>query len=132
MVDINVVVSALLFPSSVPNQALQKALQTSEILMSFPVWSELEDVMNRPKFNRYISAKDRKEFLQDFYHLITPFNKITEKFTDCRDSKDNKYLELAVCGKADYIITGDSDLLILSPFRSIAIVKPETFVTVVD
>ncbi len=45
----------------------------------------------------------------------------------CRDSKDNKYLELAVSGKAESIITGDKDLLILHPFQSINIVTVNDF-----
>ena len=46
---------------------------------------------------------------------------------DCRDAKDNKYLELAVNGSATHIITGDADLLVMNPFRGIAIVAPQEF-----
>ncbi len=42
-----------------------------------------------------------------------------EEITDCRDAKDNEFLELAVSGKADCIISGDDDLLVLDPFRGI-------------
>lgn len=45
----------------------------------------------------------------------------------CRDPKDNKYLELAVNGQAESIITGDQDLLILHPFQSINIVTVNDF-----
>ena len=45
----------------------------------------------------------------------------------CRDAKDDKFLEVAVNGKADYLITGDRDLLVLHPFREIQIVSPATF-----
>ena len=42
---------------------------------------------------------------------------IVERITACRDPTDDKFLELAVNGRADMIVTGDLDLLVLSPFR---------------
>jgi uncharacterized protein len=50
-----------------------------------------------------------------------------EQINECRDPKDNKYLELAVSGKAEAIVTGDTDLLVLHPFRDIQIVTPQEF-----
>lgn len=46
----------------------------------------------------------------------------------CRDPKDNKFLEVAVAGYADVIVTGDEDLWVLDPFEGIAIVQPAQFV----
>ena len=57
---------------------------------------------------------------------------VTNSITDCRDPKDNKFLELAVSDNATHIITGDSDLLTLHPFRGIVIVTPEDFVAAVQ
>jgi predicted nucleic acid-binding protein len=45
----------------------------------------------------------------------------------CRDPKDDKFLELAVHGRADLIVTGDQDLHTLNPFRGIAILTPNAF-----
>lgn len=53
---------------------------------------------------------------------------IAERIAVCRDPKDDKFLELAVNGKADVIVSGDADLLVLNPFRGITIVPPATFV----
>jgi putative PIN family toxin of toxin-antitoxin system len=53
---------------------------------------------------------------------------ITEPIVVCRDPKDDKFLELAVSGGADVIVSGDADLLVLDPFRGIAIVTPSVFV----
>jgi uncharacterized protein len=53
---------------------------------------------------------------------------ITERIAACRDPKDDKFLELAVNGRADLIVTGDADLLALDPFRGIPIVTPAAFV----
>lgn len=52
---------------------------------------------------------------------------ITEQIDECRDPSDNKFLELALCGNADVLVTGDNDLLVLNPFRGIAIVTPRDF-----
>jgi putative PIN family toxin of toxin-antitoxin system len=52
---------------------------------------------------------------------------ITERIAACRDPKDDKFLELAVNGKAEVIVSGDGDLLDLNPFRGIPIVTPATF-----
>jgi predicted nucleic acid-binding protein len=52
---------------------------------------------------------------------------IKESITICRDSKDDKFLELAISGKADFIITGDQDLLVLNPFRNIEIIAANEF-----
>jgi len=49
------------------------------------------------------------------------------QITACRDPKDNKFLELAIAGNATHIVSGDNDLLELSPFEQIQIVTPEAF-----
>ncbi len=54
---------------------------------------------------------------------------VTDVITACRDAKDNKFLEVAVSGRASHIITGDEDLLVLHPFRGIAVVAPQAFLT---
>lgn len=53
---------------------------------------------------------------------------IHRQINACRDEKDNKFLELAINGNADFIITGDNDLLVLNPFENIAIIKPDVFI----
>ena len=45
----------------------------------------------------------------------------------CRDPDDDKFLELAVSGNADYLVSGDDDLLALHPFREIPILRPAEF-----
>lgn len=50
------------------------------------------------------------------------------RIIDCRDPKDNKFLELAFAGKANCIVTGDKDLLVMHPFRGINIISPFDFI----
>ncbi|WP_449418742.1 putative toxin-antitoxin system toxin component, PIN family [Phormidium nigroviride] len=126
VVDTNVVVSAMLFPRSKPRQAFDRAINSGKMLISLSVRDELGEVISRAKFNRYTSEEKRQQF---FDHLIEEAEmvEITETITACRDPKDDKYLELAVNGNAGFIISGDNDLLILSPFQGILILNPEEF-----
>ena len=131
VVDVNVIVSALLFLNSNPRKTLDIIRKNHHILMSKSIFTELENVLNRPKFDRYITKNEREEFLQEFDKELV-FITITETITDCRDPKDNKYLEVAVSGKAQYLITGDQDLLVLNTFRGINIIKPEEFLSITE
>lgn len=87
---------------------------------------ELNTTLRREKFNRYLLEQERLAFLEHLVRVATIIE-ITVTITECRDPKDNKFLELAVSGKADYIITGDDDLLTLNPFREIRILTPRDF-----
>ena len=128
VLDTNVIVSAVLSPRSVPRQALDRAFLLGTVLVSNSILVEVDDVLRRPKFERYISEEKRLQFLAKFVGdaMIV---EVTEVVTDCRDSKDNKFLELGISGGAKYIISGDADLLVLDPFRGISIVTPQVFVS---
>jgi len=127
--DTNSVVSAALFADSVPARALMLALRLGTILMFQDLADELDDVLARPRFNRYSSLEERETFLDNLIHQ-TEWVQITERVRACRDPKDDKILELAVNGRANYIVTGDDDLLVMNPFRRVAIVSPADFLTV--
>ena len=79
----------------------------------------------RPKFDRYLSLASRARTLADFRETIL-IVAITEQVQECRDAKDDKFLELAA-GKADLILTGDQDLLMLHPWRGISIQTPASY-----
>ena len=123
--DNNVLVSAALL-GGVPRKAFDKLLDNGTVLVSIPVLLELADVLNRPKFDRYITHDERMRFLVGFLK-VAEMVEISETITACRDSKDNKLLELAVSGTADFLVTGDKDLLVLNPFRGIEIITPREF-----
>lgn len=126
VLDTGVVVSALLFPRSVPRQALDRAFAQGIVLASVATIDELDDVLRRPKFDRYIQENERLRFLAKFIR-DTSLIEVTDVVSECRDAKDNKFLELAVSGKTTCIISGDSDLLVLHPFRGIPIITPQEF-----
>ena len=126
VLDTNVVVSATLLPGSVPRRALDKGLDQGSILISIPVLLEIAEVLTREKFERYVTESERLRFLVALLKE-TELVEITEQIDVCRDPKDNKFLELAICGEADFIITGDDDLLDLDPFRGVRIITPRDF-----
>jgi predicted nucleic acid-binding protein len=73
-----------------------------------------------------VTAAEREEFLVAFVERAL-FVEPMEEVRACRDAKDDKFLELAVSGRAAYIISGDADLLVLHPFRDIAIMTAAEF-----
>lgn len=124
--DTNVVVSALLMKNSVARGALNKARVAGTILLSLDVIEELHDVLSRPAFDRYIDEEDRLKFLSLLIKEATLIE-IDETIKECRDPKDDKFLELAVNGNANIVVSGDKDLQVLHPFRNIPILSPREF-----
>ena len=126
VIDTNVIVSALLFQSSIARQSFDKALNNGYLLQSFETIDELDNVLRREKFNKYVIETERLQFLGELVaqgKLI----QIAEKVTECRDPKDDKFLELAINGSANFIVSGDQDLQVMHPFRDIPILSPMNF-----
>jgi putative PIN family toxin of toxin-antitoxin system len=119
VLDTNVVLSGLLFPGSAPSRALLKA-QTNKVLGSDETLLELVEVMGRARFDRYVERGIRQQLAAEY---MNGCEKIAVLFSirACRDPRDDKFLEVAVHGRADLIVSGDRDLLALNPFRGIAI-----------
>ncbi|HEY5869985.1 MAG TPA: putative toxin-antitoxin system toxin component, PIN family [Candidatus Tectomicrobia bacterium] len=124
--DTNTLVSSALFESSKPGQALRLALRRGRVLLSSSTLAELAEVLQREKFTRYVTAAEREAFLIAFVDRAL-FLEPSEEIRACRDAKDDKFLELAVSGRAAHIISGDEDLLVLHPFRNIAIMTVAEF-----
>ena len=124
--DTNTSVSGILWLHSTPAQALRFALSRGIILHSAETFSELERVLSRSKFDRYLPLALRLSFLADFKAKMTMLP-IHSDLQMCRDVDDNKFLNLALDGGADYLVTGDEDLLCLDPFSSCRIVNAADF-----
>jgi putative PIN family toxin of toxin-antitoxin system len=124
--DTNVLISAALIGDSKPAEAFRKGRATGEILMSVPSAAELNEVLGREKFERYITRDDRERFLAAIVRTAVLAD-VTEQIAVCRDPRDDKFLELAVSGQATCIVSSDDDLLALDPFRGIRILSVEQF-----
>ena len=102
-----------------------------KILFSVELIDELIEVLQRPKFKKYFTQNDIQEFVS-LIHSKVEWIDIKTHFNECRDPKDNFLLDLSVSGNADYLITGDDDLLILNPFHNIKIINYRKFKEVLN
>ncbi len=126
VVDTNVLISAALVKAGKPYQVVHWIVQHGVLLASEATFEEVATTLARPRFRKYLDAEDRLDYL-NFIHGNSRFIEVTEPITECRDPKDDMFLELAVGGQADYIISGDTDLLDMHPFRGIPIVRAADF-----
>lgn len=126
ILDTNTFLSAVLLPQSITRQAVDKAMEQGELLVSEATILEIMEVITRPKFDRYIPEVQRRMVLSLLLRRAR-FVIVTITITDCRDANDNKFLELAVAGAADVLLTGDNDLLELHPYGTTAIITPGEF-----
>ena len=110
----------------VPNAALAQALSSDEIALSISVYLEIADVMNRPRLARFIDADRRDDVMRALYGAGRWFEP-SEPVADCRDAKDNKYLELMLASGASILVSGDEDLLTLDPWRGKRILRPADY-----
>ena len=86
VLDTDVIVSAVLLPRSVPRQAMDLAFARGIVLASADTIGELDDVLPRPKFNRYLREEERLLFLAVFIRDAKVID-VTEKLTECSDPK---------------------------------------------
>ena len=129
VLDTNTVLSALLFNQSKLSQ-FRILWQSGKIIPfgSKATISELIRVLTYAKFK--LSSTEQQSLLNDYLAYIQTINNI-EKKTDpivCRDINDVMFLELAIAGKADYLITGDKDLLAVQQKFSFKIITPAAFI----
>lgn len=125
--DASALVGALLKPDSVPERALLLARTSEAVCLSAAVEAEIREVFARPKFRKYLTS-GRAERVLDLLTASAVWAVPTEAVTDCRDAKDNKYLELALATGASTIVASDDDLLALDPWRGVRIVSPADYV----
>ncbi|SNS02812.1 hypothetical protein SAMN06295967_102122 [Belliella buryatensis] len=98
------------------------------LIFSQELLEEFLMVSERPKFKRFFKKSDIKALLnqiETFGELI----RVESKINECRDPKDNFLLSLSVDGKADFLVTGDSDLLVLGKIEKTKIVSWAEFIS---
>lgn len=130
VVDANTVASAALKAESKPETALLFALIYDSLYLSEPVLDEIREVLSRPKFRRYVGEERLAEILALMLadaHFVTPMANVHA----CRDPADDKYLDLALAADAYAIVTGDHDLLSMSPWRGIRITNAAQYVALI-
>lgn len=126
VIDTNVPISGLLSTTSTPAQALEKAVTKAQLVATMETLRELIEKLHPPKFDRYVRRERRDALLERVASLVEIID-VLQPIRASRDPKDDKFLEAAVNGRADVIVTGDKDLLDLNPFRGFAIVNPADY-----
>ena len=130
VVDTNIFISAFLGSKNAKFLVKEILNEEFELIMSDAQLEEIQQVLLRPKFTKYILPAEVNEIILLLsMKIINPA--IYEKISDCRDIKDNMILEEAVYGNAQFVITGDEDLLVLNPYRWIKILNLKDFIKIV-
>ena len=131
ILDTNVLLSRLLLPDSITARAVRRLLDRAQAIVSEETLRELAETLSRPKFDPYVSLQDRQKFFELFAR-VAEWVPVTTTIRRCRDPNDDKFLELALDGNAGWIITGDKELLELSPFQSTLILTPSAALVLPD
>ncbi len=128
--DASTVISAALKADSIPERALRRAEDVDVLALSAAVDAEYTEVLSRPKFREAIPIPRRDALLRALREAAIWFSPAA-RVTDCRDPKDDKYLELALAAGAETIVSGDDDLLVLHPWRGVRILRPRDYLALV-
>ena len=127
VVDTNVLISAALRPVGTPRAVVDTIRQTGGVLLfANEPFQELHSRLLRPKFDRYVSQTVRLTYLVQLMGVSERVS-ITGAKLGCADPQDDMFLETAMVGEADCLITGDRHLLEMTPFRGISILTPAAF-----
>ncbi len=130
VIDTNILISAALSPDGTARKALEQVYQKFKIAQSNETYQELSTRIYKRKFDKYISDEERQDFL-NIVNKHSQFIEIKSKINICRDVEDNKFLELVKDSNAEFLITGDQDLLSLKTIAEYQnqIVTPREFLT---
>ena len=134
VVDTNVLVRAVIRPHGTVGPVLLR-LRHGDYTMLYAqsLLEELLDVLNRPRIrHKYGLTEEDIETVVGLILLRGEAVVPEQRISACRDPKDAKFLEVAVAGKGDVIVSGDKDLLALHPFAGIPILPPAAFLRMLD
>lgn len=135
VVDTNILVSRYLSPHGSSARVLD-CWQGGQfdLLASEPILQEYEKVMKyaRIRARHHLTDEDIGEIIEDLreFAVLTELQPGNRVDVVKQDPSDNMFLECAVAGGADYVVSGDDHLLALGEFRSIQILSPAAFLTV--
>ncbi|MFT5132315.1 MAG: putative PIN family toxin of toxin-antitoxin system [Gammaproteobacteria bacterium] len=125
VLDTNVLISAILFGGK-PREILSQIISGQiDCTLSIDILDELRDVLQRPKFG--FTTKQCIQIVEELHRTYNIIATTTKLRVDISDLDDKMILECAVQAKAGYIVSDDSDLTELHPFRKIKILTPSEY-----
>jgi len=130
ILDTNIWISYLI---SKRLRRIDDLLEESSVILIFSksLIEEFMEVAQRPKFSKYFTPTDLENLLS-LFDVFGELVEVTSSIDLCRDAKDNFLLALAKDGNADYLITGDEDLLIIKQFEDTQILTSAEFEVQLD
>lgn len=127
LLDTNVLISSALNLRGTPRGVIDAVRSANGVLLfSDETFAEIRTRLCRPKFDRYVDREGRELYLAQL-EAVSEWVAIVGAKLGCRDPDDDKLLETALMGNADCLVTGDSDLLAMSPFHDIPVLTPTEF-----
>ncbi|WP_419947752.1 putative toxin-antitoxin system toxin component, PIN family [Candidatus Palauibacter sp.] len=127
VLDTNVLISAALTRTGPPRGVVDLVRAGNGVLLfSDETFAELSDRILGSKFDRYLGRESRTAFV-GLLAAVAEWVPIAGARLGCRDPADDKILETALMGRADHLVTGDADLLAMSPFHGIPIITPARY-----
>jgi len=130
-----VVVSAAIRPSGVPGRLIDALLRRDafELVLSPTLVAEIENALRRPKIQRYFPRpKEALLWLEDLVTIADLVRDTGDVAGVSRDPTDDFVLAAAIEGRANVIVTGDEDLLILEEHQEVAILTPRKFLDAIE
>lgn len=129
VLDTNVIVSALIQQKGYSALIVNDLVLSKKVklCLSKEVWEEYIDVLNRDKFSKISSFKSKAAIVLSKIEELASFFVPTLKIRVIMDVSDNKFLELAIIGKAEYVITGNKNDFTMSEYKGIKIVSPKEY-----
>lgn len=128
ILDTNLLISRVLTPDSFVAGAVRVIIDRCDLLVSQSTMDEFATVLVRVQEGGYITEEEMATLIKAYMEIVE-WVPILEKVQACRDPKDDKFLELAVNGQAEYLVTGDRDLLAMHPFRNTPVLTARDFIT---
>lgn len=132
VLDANVVISALIQPKGASGRILTSLLERNsfEVVVSPTILAEVRRSLSYPKVRKYIktSDEDLDLWVASLELIAQPVDGNLRIHAVAADPDDNKYIEAAVEGLAQFVVTGDKHLLSLESYENIRIVTPRVFV----
>ena len=128
VIDTNVIVSALI-QKGYPYLIVDKLVLSKKVklCLSKAVWEEYVEVLNREKFSKILSFKSKAEIVLSKIEELASFFEPNLKIRAIKDVSDNKFLELAISGKVEFVITGNKNDFTMSEYKEIKIVSPKEY-----
>ena len=126
VIDTNVFISGLISTNSTPARVIDHVVASGRLIATRDTLEELIATVLASKFDAFLSHAKRQVALDRLVSLmeIVPVVRLVRA---CRDPRDDKFLEAAINGGAELLVTGDKDLLALRPFSGVEILTPAEY-----